>query len=79
MKIALIVAAVCIAACFADSESQIREKRQTQKPGRFLSLPVPKKCAERKFIKNKTFFIVCAIHLNAKRGNKKNHLNIVNL
>lgn len=57
MKIALVVCAICIAACFAEPESQEREKRQTQKPGRFLSLPVPKKCAERKLIYNLLFII----------------------
>lgn len=56
MKIALVVCAICVAACFAEPESQTREKRQTQKPGRFLSLPVPKKCAERK-LKQIFFFV----------------------
>lgn len=48
MKLALVVVAVCIASCFAESETEIREKRQTTKPGRFLSLPVPSKCSSRK-------------------------------
>lgn len=48
MKLALVVAAVCIASCFAESEAEIREKRQTSKPGRFLSLPNPSKCSTRK-------------------------------
>lgn len=51
MKIALTILAVCVAACLADtaSNSTLREKRQSQKPGRFLSLPIPAKCASRKF------------------------------
>lgn len=48
MKLALVVVAVCIASCFADSETVIREKRQQSKPGRFLSLPNPQKCSSRK-------------------------------
>lgn len=48
MKLALVVAAVCIASCFAESETLIREKRQQTKPGRFLSLPIPSKCSSRK-------------------------------
>lgn len=48
MKIALVIAAFCIVACLGESEStENREKRQTK--GRFLSLPVPQKCATRKF------------------------------
>lgn len=48
MKLALfIVAVACVAACCAEPES-VREKRQSQKPGRFLSLPVAQKCANRK-------------------------------
>lgn len=51
MKIALFVAVCCIAVCFAETESEaVREKRQTNKPGRFLSLPDPKKCADRKLM-----------------------------
>lgn len=46
MKVALVVAAFCVVACLGETE--IREKRQTNKPGRFLSLPVPQKCASRK-------------------------------
>lgn len=51
MKLALFVVAVaCVAACVAEPEST-REKRQAQKPGRFLSLPVAQKCANRKSLK----------------------------
>lgn len=56
MKLALfIVAVACVAACCAESES-VREKRQSQKPGRFLSLPVAQKCANRKCFNTKKYF-----------------------
>lgn len=50
MKVAITILVVCVAACVADPElnSTSREKRQTQKPGRFLSLPIPAKCSTRK-------------------------------
>lgn len=53
MKVALVIAAFCVVACLGESDNE-REKRQAQKPGRFLSLPVPQKCATRK----------CFIYLN---------------
>lgn len=48
--VALTILAVCVAACVADAANitESRVKRQTNKPGRFLSLPVPAKCASRK-------------------------------
>lgn len=45
VAVAITILAVCIAACIAE---ETREKRQT-KPGRFLSLPIPAKCASRKY------------------------------
>lgn len=49
---ALVIAAFCVATCFGQSNStdESRIKRQAGKPtkGRFLSLPVPQKCASRK-------------------------------
>lgn len=48
MKIALVVVLFCVAAVLAETQSEVREKRQTTKPGRFLALPDPKKCVERK-------------------------------
>lgn len=47
MKLELFVAVLLVAVCIAAGEEENREKRQT-KPGRFLSLPVPQKCATRK-------------------------------
>lgn len=45
MKLELFIAVLCVVACLGETEK--REKRQN-KPGRFLSLPVPQKCATRK-------------------------------
>lgn len=47
--VALTIAAFCVVACVAET-SETREKRQAPKPGRFLSLPVPAKCATRKYL-----------------------------
>lgn len=49
MKLELFAAVLLVAVCIAAGEEDVnREKRQT-KPGRFLSLPVPQKCATRKW------------------------------
>lgn len=58
MKITLVIAAVCIAVAYADPAiSQARSSTAAStKPGRFLSLPVPAKCARRKYkVKKETF------------------------
>lgn len=58
MKVALTILVVCVAACLAETEtktSDTRVKRQS-KPGRFLTLPVPAKCASRKCHYN--FFVI---------------------
>ncbi|XP_037927323.1 uncharacterized protein LOC119661891 [Teleopsis dalmanni] len=49
MKATLVIAALCIAAAYAEPAiSQARTTTTTStKPGRFLSLPVPAKCANR--------------------------------
>lgn len=50
MRIALILAACCIAACLAEPKPAISEiKAHENKAGRFLTLPIPEKCASRKF------------------------------
>lgn len=55
MKVAITILVVCVAACVAEqvANATLREKRQTQKPGRFLSLPQPAKCASRKCVNTK--------------------------
>lgn len=54
MKIALFLAACCIAACLAEPKPAISEiKAHENKAGRFLTLPIPEKCASRKLF----FFI----------------------
>lgn len=50
MKLELFIAVLLVAVCIAagqGEEEAVREKRQT-KPGRFLALPNPQKCATRK-------------------------------
>jgi len=80
MKLALIVTAVCIASCFAESETLIREKRQESKPGRFLSLPNPSKCSSRpkEFnYRGKNMFL--SSHVPALAGKKVDWLDARNL
>lgn len=57
MKVTLVLAAFCVAATYAEPAiSQARTTTTTStKPGRFLSLPVPAKCASRKYFFNLTF------------------------
>jgi len=79
MKLALVVVAVCIASCFAD-DTLIREKRQTTKPGRFLSLPNPSKCSTRpkEFnYRGKNMFL--SSHVPALAGKKVDWLDARNL
>ncbi|XP_031621381.1 uncharacterized protein LOC116339567 [Contarinia nasturtii] len=47
MKVVLVIAAFCVAVCLGQNstDSEVRSKRQTK--GRFLSFPVPQKCASR--------------------------------
>lgn len=50
MKLLLVIATCFVATCLAEPKPAINEiKPQTSKPGRFLSLPIPEKCASRKF------------------------------
>lgn len=52
MKVTLVLAAFCVAATYAEpaiSQARTSTTTTSTKPGRFLSLPVPAKCASRKY------------------------------
>lgn len=56
MKLLLLVVASLVAVCLAEPKPAINEVKSNQplqKPGRFLSLPVPEKCASREYLYKK--------------------------
>lgn len=54
MKVTLALATFCLVAACADAQKGRTTTTTATKPGRFLSLPVPAKCASRKYSKKKT-------------------------
>lgn len=47
---------IVLTACFAAALADVNELKN--KPGRFLSLPNPEKCANRKLTTKKSFYVV---------------------
>ena len=59
----LLPLAVVLLAAFANAEPAINEARpHSNRPGRFLSLPIPQKCANRKYHLTSTlnYYLHCA-------------------
>lgn len=78
MKVALVIAAFCIVACLGENATDTRQKRQTK--GRFLSLPVPQKCATRKFrFNNKINLLYFGVFIAKFSQMEKSHLNCFTL
>lgn len=50
MKVTLALATFCLVAACADAQKGRTTTTTATKPGRFLSLPVPAKCASRKYL-----------------------------
>lgn len=72
----LVPLAVVLLAAFVNAEPAINESGpRTNRPGRFLSLPIPQKCANRKYsdtcVPCQVLFILCLLETMIMRYNKK--------
>lgn len=72
----LVPLAVVLLAAFVNAEPAINESGpRTNRPGRFLSLPIPQKCANRKYsdicASFQILFILCLLEIMIMRYDKK--------
>lgn len=66
----LVPLAVVLLAAFVNAEPAINDSGpRTNRPGRFLSLPIPQKCANRKYLLIYICDLLSTIHIMSPKDN----------